>query len=155
MQNIKKTRAGVTLIELILSIAIIGLIVVSFMPLFVMSSKTNSKSETTLDSTYLGKDEMEVAYNLSKNIDYEDLESILLGEKQSERVEVEKVYDKIDDYEFGYEYSDNKYLNMKFDEEGNLVKVVVKIYKDKNMNQLEVQYGSLYSWKGRGILSGK
>jgi prepilin-type N-terminal cleavage/methylation domain-containing protein len=141
VQNIKKNRAGLTLIELILSIAIIGLIAVSFMPLFVMSAKTNSKSETTLDSTYLGKDAMELAYGLSQDISYEKLGDELVGEG----------YSKISDNEFGYEYSDNKYLNIKFTEEGNLIKVVVKIYKD--MNQLEVQYESLYSWKGRGILS--
>ena len=109
MQNIKKNRAGLTLIELILSIAIIGLIAVSFMPLFVMSAKTNSKSETTLDSTYLGKDAMELAYGLSQDISYEKLGDELVGEG----------YSKISDNEFGYEYSDNKYLNIKFTEEGN------------------------------------
>lgn len=139
MQNIKKANAGLTLIELIISIALIGMIVVAFMPLFVMSAKTNIKSEVTLDSTYLGKDAMELAYYLSQNTPYKELEGELVDRGYS-----------VDGSQntFGYEYSDKKYLNMKFSEDGNLVRVTAKIYKDKDMNQLEVQYESLYSWVG-------
>ena len=56
-----------------------------------------------------------------------------------------------------YKYKDKKYLYIEFNEreEGNLIGVIVKIYKDKNMNELEVQYESLYSWIGRGILDEK
>ncbi len=68
---------GFTLIEILIAIAIIGVIAVTFMPLFVMSAKTNVTSETTLDSTYLGKDAMELAYELSREINYEDVESEL------------------------------------------------------------------------------
>lgn len=142
MQNIKKYRAGLTLIEIILSIAIIGIITVAIIPLFVFSAKTNSKSETTLDSTYLGKDAMELVYHLSKNTPYEDLENELISRGYSSDIS-KKI--------FGYEYSDKKYLNMKFSEEGNLVRVIVQIYKDKSMNELEGQYESLYSWIGRDI----
>lgn len=133
---------GLTLIELIISIAILGIIIASFIPLFVMSANSNRKSENTLDSTHLGKDAMEVAYSLSKNTDYEELEIQL----------VDKGYEKLGDNKFGFEYVNNKYLNMKFSEDGNLVRVIVKIYKDKNMTELEVQYESLYTWIGRGIL---
>lgn len=146
MHIIKKNKSGLTFIELILSIALIGMIIVVFMPLFVISSNANNKSEATLDSTYLGKDAMELVYYLSENIPYEKLEEELLdrGYSTSKSKEV-----------FGYQYSDKKYLKMKFNEEDDLVRVIVKIYKEKDMNQLEVQYESLYSWVGRGILSGK
>lgn len=144
MRNIKRTRSGVTLIELILSIALISMIVVVLFSLFVMSSKINIKSEETLDSTYLGKDAMELAYDLSQTIFYDKLEE--------ELVVIGYSFDEFNQ-SFGYKYSDNKYLNIKFSEKGNLVKVFVEIYEDQNMNQLEVQYESLYSWKGRGILS--
>ncbi|MGI6114058.1 MAG: prepilin-type N-terminal cleavage/methylation domain-containing protein [Mahellales bacterium] len=146
MQKINKSEAGLTFIELIISIAIIGMIAVAFMPLFVMSVKTNNNSETTLDSTYLGKDAMELAYYLSRNVLYENLENELVSRGYSKDISTNT---------FGYEYGDKKYLNIKFSEEGNLVRVVVKIYKDKSMNQLQGQYETLYSWIGRGILSEK
>lgn len=158
MKRIQKARAGVTLIELILSIAIIGIIVVSFIPLFVITSNTNSKSQAALKSTYLGKDAMEVAYTLSRNIDYEKIESDL-----EDRLEIElkeQNYSKIPNNERsdedGFWYKkDDKYLNIKFTKTDNLVKVIVKVYKHNNRNELEVQYESLYSWKGKGILSEK
>lgn len=144
MKNILKCKKGFTFLELILSIAIIGMIAVIFMPLFAMSAKNNNKSETTLDSTYIGKDAMELAYYLSKNVPYEKLEEEL----------VSRGYNcNSSDMTFGYEYEDKKYLNMKFCEEDNLVRVIVKVYKDKSLNELEAQYESLYSWIGRGILS--
>ncbi|ABW18165.1 type II secretion system protein [Alkaliphilus oremlandii] len=144
MKIIKKTKAGLTLIELIVSIAIIGMIVVAFMPLFVMSSKTNNRSETILDSTYLGKDVMELVYNLSKTVPYNELKNKLVSEKG---------YTELSSNTYLYEYEDKKCLYISFTESENLIKVVTKIYKDKSMNQLEVQYESLYSWIGRGILS--
>ena len=144
MQNIKKNRAGLTLIELILAIAILGIIAVAFMPLFVMSAKTNSRSEVTLDSTYLGKDVMESVYDLSKTVPYNELKNKLINEKG---------YTELSSNIYSYEYEDKKYLHISFTENENLIKVVTKIYKDKSMNQLEVQYESLYFWIGRGILS--
>lgn len=146
MQNIKKSRAGLTLVELILSIAILGMIIVTFMPIFVMSAKTNSRSEVTLDSTYLGKDAMELAYDFSRTVPYNELKNKLINEKGFKEISSNK---------YSYEYEDKKYLHISFTENGNLIKVVTKIYKHKSMNKLEVQYETLYSWIGRGILSEK
>lgn len=144
MKVLKKTKAGLTLIEIVLSLAIVGIIAVTFMPLFVMSAKTNTRSEVTLDSTYRGKDVMELAYSLSKTIPYNELDSKLVNEKG---------YTKFSDGTYYYEYEDKKYLYIVFTEDGNLVRVVTQIYKDKNMDQLEIKYETLYSWIGRGILS--
>lgn len=140
MGNIEKSRPGLTLIELILSIAIIGIILISFMPLFVVSAKNNSQSESTLNTTYIGKDAMELAYHLSQTISYNDLKSTLVA----------KGYKDLSGDAYGIESSDEKYIHMEFTKAENkkLVKVLVKIYKDQNMmeNQVEVQYESLYIW---------
>lgn len=146
MPKIGRIRKGMTLIELILTIALIGIIAIGFVPLFAMSAKSNTKSEIVLDSTYLGKDAMELAYNLSKNIPLEDL--------KNEMVKRGFIYDSSKD-DFELECDDKKYLSMKFKEENSLIRVVVKIFKDKSMNQLEVQYESLYPWIGRGISGGE
>ena len=139
MENIKKSRSGFTLIELILSIAIIGMIIVSFMPLFVMSAKNNNRSENMLSATYLGKDAMELAYHLSTTVPYNDL--------ASELVDTEG-YINLSNGAYGIESGDEKYIHIQFTKGENekLVKVLVKVYEDQRMNQLEVQYESLYFW---------
>ena len=139
MENIKKSRSGFTLIELILSIAIIGMIIVSFMPLFVMSAKNNNRSENMLSATYLGKDAMELAYHLSTTVPYNDL--------GSELVDTEG-YINLSNGAYGIESGDEKYIHIQFTKGENekLVKVLVKVYEDQRMNQLEVQYESLYFW---------
>jgi type II secretory pathway pseudopilin PulG len=141
MKKTRNSESGLTLIELIISIALIAMILIAFLPMFIMSAETNTKSETTLDSTYLGKDAMEMAYDLSKNkeIFYEDLDNVLVDEKG---------YSKESNNAYSFEYSDKKYLYIIFDKEDNtnLVRVVVKIYKNNSMNQLEAQYETLYSW---------
>ena len=144
MSKFKNSVLGLTLIELILSIALIGIIIISFMPFFIMSAKTNNKSETTLSSTYLGKDAMELAYELSEKTPYNKI-----GEELNNRGYKKIAFPNI----YGYEYSDKRFLTIKFEGEENLVRVTVKIYEDESMNKLEVQYETLYSWVGRGILS--
>lgn len=153
MNNIKNNETGLTMIELLISIAVIGIIIVAFIPLFLMSAKTNTRSEVTLNSTYLGKDAMEVAYYLSKTVSYESLEEKL--KEKLEKKEYIEISKDISENIYVYEYKDKKYLTIKFKEEGNLIRVIVKIYKDENMNKLESQYESLYSWFGRDILNGE
>ena len=60
-----KNNKGLTLIEVIVSIALLGLVVMGFMQLFTVSSIVTSKSEDVLEATYTGKDTMELIYNLS------------------------------------------------------------------------------------------
>lgn len=140
MNNIKNNETGLTMIELLISIAVIGIIIVVFIPLFLMSAKTNIRSEVALDSTYLGKDAMELIYNLSQNILYKDLDSKLTDE--------DYIYDESTNTH-KHEYDGQKYVTAEFKEENNLIRVVVKVYRD---DKLEAQYESLYSWFGRGIL---
>lgn len=141
MKNDKQSTAGVTLVELILSMAIIGMIVVAFMAIFVASAKNNVKSQLTLDSTYLGKDAMEFAYDLSLTVAYADLETKLIecGYIKDGAVNA-----------YGYEYADKKYLRLEFSKDNDLVRVIAKIFIDKSMDELQVQYESLYLWTRGG-----
>jgi hypothetical protein len=61
-------------------------------------------------------------------------------------------YDKLPDNEFGLEYDDNKYLVLKFIEEDDLIRAIVRVYNNPDRNRVEVQYESLFTWLGRGIL---
>lgn len=153
MGNIKKNRLGLTLIEIILSIAILGIILVAFMPLLVMPAKTNSKSQTMIESTYIGSDTMELIYSQIQNnsiSNFEDL-SVHLNEKILDDEKYDKGT-KIEDNIYTYEYENSKYIKVEFKEDGNLIGLLVKVYKDKDMNdtEMEVQYESLYIWKESG-----
>lgn len=143
MKGLKENIKGLTLIELIISLAIIGIIVIAFMPLFTMSAKANIKSGTMLGSTYSGKDAMEEVYQLSRQVAYDQL-----GEKLEE---IDRGYKKGSEANEWEKYLDNdRVLKLKFGEEDNLINVEVYIYKG---DQVETHYQSLFSWKGRGILS--
>ncbi|MFA5535577.1 MAG: prepilin-type N-terminal cleavage/methylation domain-containing protein [Bacillota bacterium] len=145
MKCFKADSLGLTLIELLIALAIIVMIAVAFFPLFTLAARTNQKSEETLDATYLGKDVMEFAYGISREINFEGLEGELIKEG----------YEKLGPNIFGREYGDHKFLELSFAEVGdnNLIRVIAKIYEDSSKSKLDVQYEALYSWKGRGILN--
>ena len=83
-------KKGLTLVELVITIALIGVIAVVFMPLFLLSAKTNTQSEDKLTATYLGKDAMEMVYRISQKTKFEEL--------------------KVDSFDSGYEsLGDNLY----------------------------------------------
>lgn len=147
MNNVKAMREGVTLIELIISIAIIGIIVVSFLPLFTMSAETNSRSRTTLNSTYIGKDTMELIYSLIQDNEKNKFDDLVsnINEKIGEDSKYKRIKGKDGNI---YKYEDNKYVELRFKEEYNLIGVIVEVYADEEMNKLEVKYESLYPWNG-------
>lgn len=146
MKEIKKSRKGLTLVELVLSIAILGIIFIGFMPLFILSAKTNNQSQATLTSTYLGKDTMELVYHLSETLPYERL-----GEELKKKGYKESGFKNI----FNYTYEDDRFLELKFSEEGELIKVLARIYEDKTLRKLQAQYESLYFWLGRDMIGEK
>lgn len=145
-KKIVNAKKGLSLIELMISIVIIVIILTVFMPLFMLSIRNNSTSDIMLNSTYLGKDTMELIYDLSRSVPYENIEDELVDNMGYTK--------EVSDNSYSFEYDDGRYLNIKFDEteNGNLIKVIVKIYGDRNMNGPEAQYESLYTWVGRGIL---
>ncbi|MGI6731032.1 MAG: type II secretion system protein [Anaerovoracaceae bacterium] len=153
MKQVTKNNAGLTIVELMVSIALIGIILAGFLPLFVMSANTNQRSETTLDSTYMGKDGMEFIYHLSREFPYEDLTEAILEQFSEEKMPHATLVNysghasikKIE-----YEYRDDKSMNIELKPEGNLIRVEVKVYDDSSMNTVKAQYESLYSWTGRG-----
>lgn len=139
MKDLKENNKGLTLIELIISLAIIGIIAIAFMPLFTMSAKANMKSATMLGSTYSGKDAMEEVYQLSRQVAYDQL-----GEELKD-----KGYKKIPEpNEWEKALDNDRTLKMILEEKDNLISVEVYIYKG---DQVETHYQSLFTWTGRGI----
>ncbi|MDI9477018.1 MAG: type II secretion system protein [Natronincolaceae bacterium] len=121
--NMKYKKKGLTLIEVILSLAILGIIIVPFLNIFVFSTVTNRKSENILDATYVAQNIMEQRYAESKN--------------ENEIPESEEYPDP-----FGVGY----WVEETIDNEGNLVRVIIKIYSDDNKNKLEAQMETYLLW---------
>lgn len=140
MRKFYKDNKGLTLVEIIVSLAILGIIVIAFIPLFTMSAMVMNRAEQTLEATYTGKDTMELMYNLSTNVNYGDLETELLS----------RGYSKDINNLFIYENTDDKYIELYFTDQENLVKVVTKVYSDINRTELQSQYEAYYKWISKG-----
>ena len=123
-KKLKNNRKGLTLIEVILSLAILGIIVIPFLNMFVFSSVTNRKSGNILDATYVAQDRIEKKYEESKSgtvpIPTEGVDSDLVG---------------------GYWVEENI-----LEVDDNLVRVLVKVYSDDSKNELEAQMEIYLLW---------
>lgn len=131
---------GLTLVEIIISMALLGLITIALIPLFTTSAMIINRTEYTLEDTYTGKDIMELMYFLSSNTYLEDLESELLSRGLS----------KDADGLLTYETADNKYVELEYSDQGDLVRVVTKVYRKVNRTELETKYEAYYRWPLRG-----
>lgn len=66
-----KDQTGATLVELIASIAILALVVTSFLTFFIQSAKATQSSEQVTAATYSGQNQMEYLYHLSETLTIE------------------------------------------------------------------------------------
>ena len=73
MKLLKEER-GISLVEVIASIVLLSIILLSFFTLILQSNKATHKSNGIMNSTYMAQIEMENLYNYSSNAcSYEDL----------------------------------------------------------------------------------
>ena len=65
MRKLKNDDRGVTLVEIIVSIAILAIIVLPFLNAFVTATKTNVKAKNEMNATHLATNSMEGIEKLS------------------------------------------------------------------------------------------
>lgn len=63
------SEKGVTLIEILAALVILGIIVVSFLTFFIQSSRTNNISGTIIDATYVAQAQIEEVFNNRNYLD--------------------------------------------------------------------------------------
>lgn len=80
IQRELKNDKGFTLLELVVSIALLALIVGALLSAFTFSTKTNIKSSAIVDEGYLAQEWMEKIYDLSKTKTLTELADALLAE---------------------------------------------------------------------------
>jgi prepilin-type N-terminal cleavage/methylation domain-containing protein len=132
------TEKGLTLIEILASITILSVIIVSFLSMFVLSSRETNFSSDKINATYVAESTMEQmthVVTISTGINsvlapagftVQDCSTCYGSTIQGHFVYI-KVYEK---------------------NPGNgLVTVIVKVYQDSSKEKQEVQMESLMAWK--------
>ena len=136
------SEQGLTLIEVLASIVILFIIIVSMVPMLTQSAKTNSISQNITDTTYLAQKEMEEIINMNSNSESPSLAKLseqILIRGYSNDIACSSCYGLNKDGH--YVFVQLKTLS---DELG---KVVLKIYQDDNKNKQETQMEMILSWE--------
>ncbi|WP_268237310.1 prepilin-type N-terminal cleavage/methylation domain-containing protein [Paraliobacillus quinghaiensis] len=136
-----KKEDGMTLVEIIVSIAILSIIVLTFLTFYIQSAKVNNTSKDITDASYIAQSVMEEIYHLSNTLSYVDTITYLSNNYN---------VDSSDSY---YQYiftkqsegSNNYKISISFTSTTeDLKKVIVKVYSDLNI--LEAQLETKLLW---------
>lgn len=118
---------GVTLIEIIISLAILMIIIIPFLTMFTHSTVTNSRSETMLDATFVAQRVMEDIYKDSQD------------ETKPIPVNGSKTY--------WDSWGSNYWIHQEITVQNNLVRVIIKVYSNDSQEELEAQMETYMFWK--------
>jgi type II secretory pathway pseudopilin PulG len=133
------SERGITLVEIIASIAILSLVILTFLPLFTQSMRSAKVASDMLDSTYLAQSTLEDVYHLttaypfSEAVNHVD-DMTFLGTE--------------DEWYKYVQYKDGTYIELLIEEPDNeLSNVLVKVYSDDTKSKLEAQMETVYRWE--------
>lgn len=132
LRQLLKNEKGFTLLELIVSIALLALIVGAMLNAFVASTKTNITSGAIINEGYIAQDCMEKIYSLSlsKNIaqlcDALDTETFSYEEVGGAGSGLHQFKKEIDSYYVRIEIKKNPYIGAREE----VKRVIVEVFKD-------------------------
>lgn len=139
-----KGERGVTLLEVLASIVILSIIVVTFLTFFIQSARTTNRSEEVLDRTFFAQTEMEEIYHYSSLYDYETMIEVLKadsdfysGTDDQHQFTKHKEGHRVDII-IGQSYNQDK-LPIK-----NLYTVIVSIYDQTDKKQAQIETKLLF-----------
>ncbi|MFD1781115.1 prepilin-type N-terminal cleavage/methylation domain-containing protein [Fredinandcohnia salidurans] len=137
-----KNQNGITLIEILASIVILSIIIMSITPMFIQSSRANHLSKNITESTYLAESEMEEIINLNTNSNTPSLNNL------SNKIQ-NKGYQSDPSCTNCYGISkEGRYILVQINDiSTDLGKIVMKIYRDTSKRELESQMEMIISWK--------
>lgn len=131
---------GISLVEVIASIVLISIILLSFYKLFIQSATTTKTTEHIIDATYVAQTEMEKFYGISKSRYFPKQFDIELFNGYQ--------YKSVEDGFYIYENQtdDSNYsLKLKLKPlENNLTRIVLKVYDKKGI--LKSQMETTLDW---------
>lgn len=143
-----KGEDGYTFIELLVSILLLGFIVVAFMNTFLVSTKSNISTFSTVDAGYVAQDVMEEIYYQSKSKLITDFKTKMMAasynwtaitaEKHTLTKDIDNYYVKIDIEQKAFIPAAGE----------DLSKVVVKVYEDSAHTKLVASVQNILILKG-------
>lgn len=131
-----RTEKGFTLVEVIAAVILIGIILISFIGIFVQTTKTRVASEQLVDATYYAQQEMEKIYLLSQ-LDFSLIDSGMKDNGYTKEIDARPInYDtsKTTTYKNSdtYDYTIYVTFKEKIDGQPKLNGVVVEVYEEQN-----------------------
>lgn len=137
--TIKESESGFTLLEVVASLIIITIILMSFYSFFISTAKTTKTSNEIFNATYYAQKEMEHLYQLSQIEAFNDRISVITAIPNGEVEEREKYYysgtttifEKLGDLET--DPNNNYYYILKcIPEFNNVTTVIIEVYDEKS-----------------------
>ncbi|MEH7176393.1 type IV pilus modification PilV family protein [Neobacillus vireti] len=136
---------GMTLIEILASIVILSIIVVSLLSFFVQTARSNNVSKNIMDATYVAENEMEEVYSQIKASTSLATLATPAGYTQKGKTTVTAFYEKNVPLVNPKHYITLELVSAAVGDP--IVKVKVKVYKDNTKAMLEAQMEMLVQWK--------
>lgn len=135
---------GVTLLEVLASIVILSIIVVTFLTFFIQSARTTNRSEGVLDSAFFAQTEMEEIYHYSSLYDYETTIEVLKADSE--------FYSEVDlQQQFTKHREDHRVdiiIEQSYNQNNlpitNLYTVIVSIYDQTDKKQAKIETKLLF-----------
>lgn len=144
------SNKGLTLVEIIASLALLSIIILSIIPLFIHSAQANKNSKETMDATLLAQTELENIVNINDHAEQSNLEymyDVILqkGYKKDETCENCLGINKDGHYIIVQlkNISKNNHPN----ESPTLGKIVIKVYQNDQKLEQESQMELVIPWK--------
>ncbi|MGJ7920537.1 hypothetical protein [Neobacillus sp. LXY-4] len=134
---------GVSLVEILASIVILSIIIISLITMFIQSSRTNSVSKNMMDATYVAEANMEEIYNIVVSSTSYDIATAAVTSKGYTQLSKTSTNAFFEKNEAGHYV----YIELVPTPNSSLVKVRVKVYKDRSKADKKAQMEILLSWK--------
>lgn len=139
-------ESGITLVETLVSIVLLGLVLTIFLSVFTQSAAINKTSEEVVDASYLAQKEMENLYALSqRTTDYRaamESAGYTEVEEDSDWMYYESDYKQNEDAEtMDYDIQ----IRLEKDSSDHLRRVVVEVYQLEDDSQ-QVKMQNVLAW---------
>uniref|UniRef100_A0A942T468 Prepilin-type N-terminal cleavage/methylation domain-containing protein n=1 Tax=Neobacillus citreus TaxID=2833578 RepID=A0A942T468_9BACI len=136
------SEKGMTLVEILVSIIVLTIIIISLLSMFVQSSQTNRVSKNMMDATYLAESQIEEINNMNTSTDSPSIDNL------SSQL-VAKGYTQDSSCSYCYSLAKNgHYVFVQLSNvSAELGKIIVKVYKDNKKTSQEAQMELVISWK--------
>lgn len=144
LNKISRNRKGFSLVEVIASIVVLSLILISIIVLFAQSAKTTQTTDSIIDATYLAQSELEELYAKADQAKLSEQASVLASFNYS-NVDTDGnslgYYEKTD-------ANSTDYIKLKITPIPNtsLTRVVIEVYDQKN-GVMKSQMQNTLKWK--------